>query len=301
MDIFESTGVLWIAPGGDKEHPEAWGNVIKWGALNIGAESWADPNWIRQRQLMANAGVTALPWLHVRSMSTLESLISKANAWGAGAIGLNIEDVVNDGLSVPAIATRVKQWGGRALVITLPWLPNGQGWSALADYPFAIEYFPYDPDWNHLLDDRAVLAEHACNEIGKDAQISFMYGAYPDGVARPDGNPPYDLTVAHSFYTGDAIGPTVEAWQKWRFDGTTPYVRCSGDNGGVTPIGYQDGITAAMNRLRDLDPGGTLLKKNAQGKWPGIETLQVPVSDWRAYDKLERTLTILKDDHDAAH
>ena len=46
-------------------------------------------------------------------------------------------------------------------------------------------------------------------------------------------------------------------------------------------IGYQSGIKAAIARLRKLDPGGT----NAQGTG--------------AWDKLERTLSILAADHDA--
>lgn len=47
-------------------------------------------------------------------------------------------------------------------------------------------------------------------------------------------------------------------------------------------IGFQSGIKAAMARLRKLDPGGT----NASGTG--------------AWDKLERTLSILANDHDAA-
>lgn len=62
-------------------------------------------------------------------------------------------------------------------------------------------------------------------------------------------------------------------------------------------IGSQDGITAAVNRLRDLDPGGTLLVKSG-GKWPDISTLPSDLSTWKAYDKLQRTLQILKNDHD---
>jgi len=60
-----------------------------------------------------------------------------------------------------------------------------------------------------------------------------------------------------------------------------------------------------MNRLRDLDPQGTLLKKVA-GQWPPITASQengglegVPITQWKAYDKLERTLMILVVDHDA--
>jgi len=66
-----------------------------------------------------------------------------------------------------------------------------------------------------------------------------------------------------------------------------------------TKIGKQDGIVAAINRLRDFDPAGTLLVKTA-GKWPDISTLPADVSTWKAYDKLQRTLQILKDDHDLA-
>jgi hypothetical protein len=67
----------------------------------------------------------------------------------------------------------------------------------------------------------------------------------------------------------------------------------------ATKVGSQDGIKAAMNRLRDLDPDGTLLKKAADG-WPDISTLTQPVDQWKAYDKFQRTMQILKNDHDAA-
>jgi hypothetical protein len=62
-------------------------------------------------------------------------------------------------------------------------------------------------------------------------------------------------------------------------------------------IGSQDGIKAAMNRLRDLDPNGTLLKKTSSG-WPDISTLTQPLDQWKAWDKWQRTQQILKDDHD---
>jgi hypothetical protein len=67
----------------------------------------------------------------------------------------------------------------------------------------------------------------------------------------------------------------------------------------MSAIGSQDGIKAAINRLRDLDPGGTLLKKGSSG-WPDISSLPSDVSQWKAWDKLQRTLQILKNDHDAS-
>jgi hypothetical protein len=70
----------------------------------------------------------------------------------------------------------------------------------------------------------------------------------------------------------------------------------------ATKIGNQDGITAGCNRLRDLDPGGTLLKKGSDGKWPDMnEALaDTPVDEWKAWDKWQRSFQILKNDHDAS-
>ena len=67
----------------------------------------------------------------------------------------------------------------------------------------------------------------------------------------------------------------------------------------MTVIGYQHGIVAGMNGLRDLDPSKTLLKKK-DGKWPSIDTLEGPIDEWKAWDKMERAFTILVHDHDAA-
>jgi len=55
----------------------------------------------------------------------------------------------------------------------------------------------------------------------------------------------------------------------------------------MTTIGNQDGIAAAINRLRTLDPGGTKPNRNPDD-----------LGTWGAWDKLERTLQILADDHD---
>jgi hypothetical protein len=68
----------------------------------------------------------------------------------------------------------------------------------------------------------------------------------------------------------------------------------------ATKIGSQDGITAFHNVCRDEWPDKTLLKKGPDGKWPDISTITVPVEQWKAIDKHQRTEQILVDDHDAA-
>jgi len=66
----------------------------------------------------------------------------------------------------------------------------------------------------------------------------------------------------------------------------------------MTKIGDQDGIVAYHNRMRDLDPKGTKLVKGADGKWPSLDTLTLPLNQWGAIDKHQRTDQILKNDHD---
>jgi hypothetical protein len=68
----------------------------------------------------------------------------------------------------------------------------------------------------------------------------------------------------------------------------------------MTLIGSQDGITAACNRLRYLDPQGTKLQQDGKGNWLPLSSLTIPVDQYGAWDKLQRSLQILVDDHDAA-
>jgi hypothetical protein len=111
----------------------------------------------------------------------------------------------------------------------------------------------------------------------------------------------YDLQAPYSLYTADDCGGNYAAWSPTDFG----YVGCVESVAPPTPeddmelIGKQDGIVAEYNRLRDLDPSGTLLVKGADGKWPDISTLPTDLSKWKAYDKGQRRQQILKDDHDA--
>lgn len=66
----------------------------------------------------------------------------------------------------------------------------------------------------------------------------------------------------------------------------------------MTQIGPNHGATAACNRLRSLDPKGTKVQQK-DGKWESIGTLTIPVEEWGAWDKLERSLKLLCEDHDA--
>lgn len=127
--------------------------------------------------------------------------------------------------------------------------------------------------------------------------IKCVYPSYSSWGANRPGD--FPLNAPYGVYTADDMGGNYAAWspREHSYQGCVEQPTNGGDE--VTLIGTEDGVTAAMNRLRDMDPKGTLLVKDAKGKWPGIETITKPVKDWKAYDKLERSLDILVKDHDA--
>lgn len=215
----KDTGALFRAPGGQNEHPEAWGSVIRWGALNVGAEANRDPDWLRQRKLMRESNTAHFPWVHVHNLEDLDRLLAIADKWhltgGARVAGVNIEDVVTDKLNLAHVAERLDRWGGQVIIPTLAWLQNGQGWHYLAAHHFALEYFVTDPDWNPKFNNKQELIDHAFAEIGPAAKVTFLYDT------RPEGGPSslYDMSIAHSFYTADDVGTSISQWRQWDYDG----------------------------------------------------------------------------------
>lgn len=59
-------------------------------------------------------------------------------------------------------------------------------------------------------------------------------------------------------------------------------------------VGYQDGLKAAYERIKKIDPGG------CNPKYDPDHPDALPVDQLKAWDKVHRTLKIIKEDHDAA-
>ena len=178
------------------------------------------------------------------------------------------------------------------------------------DAALSVEPWPFDNvEWWPLGDKMPVLPQ-VFGDLGFFDPISvrdqwWAYGVnccFPTfgtyGAVAPTQ---YPLTAPYSLYTADDCGTNYAAWKPTG----SGYVGCQQTVAPPTPeddmgvIGNADGIAATFNRLRDLDPLGTLLQKQGN-KWPSIETLEQPVEEWKAYDKAQRSLQILVDDHDAA-
>jgi len=210
LGMFEDTGALLRMPGGNVENIADQKPVISWAGLNVGGEVERDPSrWNRQLSLYADARIATLPWLHCHTLGDVDFLISVGKQWDSPAIGLNIEDVKEDGLDLSQVARHLESWTGEILMPTLPWVQNGQGWSQLARCVAALEIFPDENDDSKKPQD---CIEHAFAE--GLTKVTLMYKTKDPNLPEQ-----YDLSLCHSLYTADDITPTQQAWAAWNHRG----------------------------------------------------------------------------------
>lgn len=147
-------------------------------------------------------------------------------------------------------------------------------WVPLAEVPVLPQLFPESGNTDVA----------ACLDAWHAYGIRCVYPTFASYGGRQPSD--YRLQAPYSLYTADDCGGDYGRWAPTSegFNG------CLNDGEGVPVglIGKQDGINAALDRLCTLDPGGTKPNRNPND-----------LATWGAYDKLRRTLQILKDDHDA--
>jgi hypothetical protein len=263
------------------------------GAVFCNIKDYPLSEWDIVRERARAAGVICGPWARTTNGNEFEpnllhSLIECAEDWG----------------DVPYIVNSESELKGSGADLT-DYINQMCG---ADDYALSMEPIPFaNVDWTPIkapVLPQCFGPEYAGIHTGEVITLWRQHGircVVPTFGTYSGWQPSlYSRLSPYGLYTADDCASAFAPWSPQGEldpcqDTPTP------PNGGDMPdIGYQDGITAAMNRLRDLDPKGTVLAKGPDGKWPGIETLTTPVDQWKAYDKLERTLTILKDDHDAA-
>ena len=210
IDLF-STGAYARAAGGNLERPDIQKPVVNWMAWSLNADNGGGGGtavWDRCRGLWQANGIQDFPWMHVRSMPDLQRLISVAEGKNSPAIGLNIEDVVGDKLSLQEVSGYVLDfWVNRyqkpVHMATLPWVQNGQGWQYMDFAVAALEIFP---DENPESTKPLACIAHAFQEGLKKVTLMFKTKLPPST---------YDLSICHSLYTADDITPTAQAWNEW--------------------------------------------------------------------------------------
>ncbi len=203
MNLFD-TGTLLRCPGGQNETvPQQIAAGVKWAALNMGRDPCVkqDPVvWNHQRKLYKDAGVPHGPWMHCHSMEDIEFVLGIAKLWGSDLVGVNIEDVVSDNLSLEAVGRLLKPVEIPIHLPTMGWVQNGQGWGHVDFCTFALEMFPeveplYLKDWQGCVD-------HAFKEGCK--KVTLLYSTQSPRSVYPN--------VAHCLYTAD----NVTDWPSWK-------------------------------------------------------------------------------------
>jgi hypothetical protein len=261
------------------------------GAVFCNVGDYPPDEWATVRSRAVAAGVACGPWLRVAEEGTgafdperLGFLLDVADEWASPLIVNAEAELKGSGSDITEhIADEVK---GRDAALSMePWPFSNVDWRPVGHMPILPQLF--GEQWGK----DAEAARTEWFRCGVECVVN-TFGTY--GGSTPAM---YDRLSPFGLYTADDCGNVFAPWEPL---GTrNPYAPETPTNGGdVETIGDQDGITSAMNRLRDLDPNGTLLVKTS-GKWPELSTLTQPLSNWKAYDKLQRTLTILKTDHDA--
>lgn len=295
MSVFKTKCFLFLrAPGGNVEDLDRMQAAGFDGVFcNIGDHAPAE--WeevVRPRALQR--GMFCGPWARTQgadgafSEAVLDAIIQCAERWQSPLI-VNAETELNGTGSRWTTVIAEACRGFDAALSMEPWPFDNAEWWPLKDMPvlpqISSAYGWHEPPvetwWAYGVD---------C--------VFATYGTF-------DGSKPYDynLNAPYSLYTGDDCANDYAAWSPT----ARSFVGCKdttdppdGGTDMATVIGNSDGIAATFNRLRDLDPSGTLLKKQGS-KWPSIETLaSTPLDQWKAYDKGQRSLQILVDDHDEA-
>jgi len=169
--------------------------------------------WSLAREMWHAAGIADFPWMHVRSMADLQRLLSVGEAENSPALGVNIEDVVGDKLSLKEIGGFLQDfWVNRynkaVHVPSLCWLQNGQGWQNLSFATVALEIFIDEVPACARTQD---CIDHAFAEGFQ--KVTLMLKTKPPNTPATYGN---FFNVCHSLYTADDITPTAEAWNAWK-------------------------------------------------------------------------------------
>jgi hypothetical protein len=221
IDLF-APGAYGRAGGGNQEIPQYQSQAVQWISWSINPDNGSGGTpaaWTKARAKWAAAGIQDFPWLHCRSIADIERLISVAESEGSPAIGLNIEDVVGDGLSLREVGGVVLDFWVNAYnkpvhMATLPWVQNGQGWQHVSFAVAALEFFP---------DEQSIWPGNVYSQKIAD---DCVFHAFAEGLTKvttmlktKNYSPAQygdSLTVCHSLYTSDDIPPTQAGWAAWK-------------------------------------------------------------------------------------
>jgi len=242
-----------------------------------------DPSlWTLVRQRAAAEGMFCGPWARLDpegkefKLEALNNLITVGRAWNAPYIINAEKDIDNSGDQVTKIIAATV--GSDDCAISMEsWLFSAVDWRPVAHIPMLLQIFPVE----------APVARNpaACKERAHTAGVKcvyFTFGTY--GGMKPGD---FNLQTPYSLFTGNAMGGVFAPWSPT----STGFKACIEEVISLPDIGSQNGIVGFMKWLRiqpNVPVRGSNYDPNNIATWP-----------WP--DKLERTLTMLVEDHDGSN
>lgn len=181
------------------------------------------PAWDTFRARAKTAGLPCTYWRHCHTYVEIQNALTTFKADGTG--GLNLEDMVTEGLNPKDVAEMIDDILGPDSIVAIPTMGSIQqiDWSPLNRHVFLLEFFPNDPppDW-----------------VGKDLEYLIRFCAdtarawgvkklnFVCGVYYTDTNPHSKLYTSNQYltalknqgeifggiYLGDNNGPNYEQW-----------------------------------------------------------------------------------------
>lgn len=288
MSVFLNTNHLFLRnPEGGVEDVAAM-KAAGFGAIfcNIGDEHSPEA-WKTVRAQAAAAGVVCGPWLrtatetHMFSTDKLKFLVAVADAWKSPLIVNSESELKGSGQQLTRLIAETV--GRRDAGISVEaWPFSDVEWWLLNEYPILCQIFPQESGAGaHPEQCRSQWYAYGCK------CVVYTFGSYHGMDPQT-----FDRLTPYGVYTADDCNGNFQAWAP--LGARNP---CQGPNLGIKPhppeeimakIGTSHGITAFIDWLQkqpnmpkrsaDYDPANP-----ATWPWP---------------ERLERTLNMLREDHD---
>ena len=254
----KDAGYAGVAVNVGDHEPSEWEAVVRPRALGLGM--WCAP-WARTQAPDGSF-----------DYGRATRLLDIAERWGSPV-------VVNSENELKGTGDEVTSWlaeelAGRDAALSMEYWPFADvAWYPLEAVPVLPQLFP----------------ESGQTDVAVCLAAWWSYGircVYPTFASYGGRQPSdYALQAPYSLYTADDCAGDYRRWAPT----SEGFSGCSdaSEGGAMAQIGSQHGIDAAVDRLIALDPGGSRPNRNP-----------ADLSTWGAYDKLRRTLTMLREDHD---
>jgi hypothetical protein len=288
MSIFLQTNHLFLrAPDGGVEDVASM-KAAGFGAIFCNIGDYPPDSWQTIRNQARNAGVVCGPWLRTNtpsnmfSIDKLDFLIATADIWNAPLI-VNSESELKGSGNKLTLRISEKLEKRDAAISVEAWPFADVEWWPLGEFPILVQIFPQESG--------AGGQPEACRSqwyaYGVKCVV-YTFGSYWGW----DPNS-FDRLTPYGVYTADDCGGVFQAWNpKGERDPCQsvllPIKPKPPEEEFMADIGTQHGITAFVDWLQ----------KQPSVPKRGLSYNKDDLSTWPWAEKLERTLNMLREDHD---